>query len=49
MGRIDRDKDGNLAIAIVSEGDAAQLRAKTGACEGWRRSGSRVGSVLFGI
>jgi len=27
MGRIERDKDGNLGVAVEGESDAAQLRA----------------------
>jgi hypothetical protein len=34
MGRIERDKDGNLAVAIETESDAAQLRAAIKAPDG---------------
>jgi hypothetical protein len=34
MGRIDREKDGNLAVAIENEADAAQLRATIKASDG---------------
>jgi hypothetical protein len=34
MGRIDRDKNGNLAVAIENEADAAQLRATIKASDG---------------
>ncbi|MEQ1892818.1 MAG: hypothetical protein ABL998_09770 [Planctomycetota bacterium] len=34
MGRIERDKDGNLAVAVENESDAAQLRATIKASDG---------------
>lgn len=41
MGRVDQGKDGNLAVVVESESDAAQLRATIKASDGAGKGDAR--------